>query len=507
MWDLTPTPHRSICTVMTEEKSGSVELRHYLRILRKRWLIIVAVVLICVAGSAAASLLVMPKYEATTVVFVFVQSSGNAADLSQGNSFAQGQVKSYADAVSTPRVLDSVIEQLGLTESAAELAKSVTATAAVDTVDVTITVDNPSPVAAANIANAVTASFQRVVADITKPSSGASQVLVSVLQPATAPDAPVSPKTGLNLVLGLLAGLVLGLAVAIFIHALDRRIHGEQDVAEITSTPIIGGIAFDPDAADRPLTVQDNPYSVRAEAFRALRTNLRFLEVEPGRKSFVVTSSIPGEGKSTTAANLAIAMADTGVGVVLIDADLRRPKLAGYMGLEGAVGLTDVLVSRVTLEDALQPWGDNLLRVLPAGSIPPNPSELLGSRAMEKLLRKLEADFDVVLVDLPPLLPVTDAAVVTKFTRGALVVVSAGRTHKDELAAALATLQHAGAPAAGIILTMLPTNGPDAYGYRQFAYRRYGAYSDTRQGGSALLDRATSTEPLRFGNQLSEIDD
>jgi succinoglycan biosynthesis transport protein ExoP len=202
------------------------------------------------------------------------------------------------------------------------------------------------------------------------------------------------------------------------------------------------------------------------------------LEVESGGRSFVITSSIPSEGKTTTSANLAIALADSGAQVVIIDGDLRRPKLASYMGLEGAVGLTDVLISRTELADALQPWGRGNLVVLPAGTVPPNPSELLGSRAMASLIQTLEAEFDVVLIDLPPLLPVTDAALVSKLTRGALVVVAAGRTHKGELAGAIATLENVGANVAGVILTMLPTKGPDAYGYGRYGYGQYGYASD-----------------------------
>jgi succinoglycan biosynthesis transport protein ExoP len=175
---------------------------------------------------------------------------------------------------------------------------------------------------------------------------------------------------------------------------------------------------------------------------------------------------------------LAIALADSGAQVVIIDADLRRPKLASYMGLEGAVGLTDVLISKAELADALQPWGRGNLVVLPAGTVPPNPSELLGSRAMASLIQTLEAEFDVVLIDLPPLLPVTDGALVSKLTRGALVVVAAGRTHKGELAGAIATLENVGANVAGVIMTMLPTKGPDAYGYGRYGYGGYGYASE-----------------------------
>lgn len=456
-----------------------MELRDYLRILRKRWIIIVALTLVGIAGAAGTTILTTPMYRSSTLVYVQVQSSGSIGELAQGSNFVQSQVKSFAEVVSTPRVLSSAVKSLGLDQTAEELSTSVTANAPLDTVNIEITVTRPNAQEAAEIANAVTASFKQTVGEITTSSgiNPASQVSVSVLRDATASTVPISPNTRLYLTIGFIAGLVAGLSIAILREILDTRIRGERDVAAITSAPIIGGISFDPRAVDRPLIVQDDPRSVRAEAFRTLRTNLQFIDIDPGAKSFVVTSSIPSEGKTTTAANLAIALADSGAQVVIIDADLRRPKLASYMGFEGAVGLTDVLIARTELADALQPWGRGGLVVLPAGAVPPNPSELLGSRAMVNLVKALEMEFDVVIIDLPPLLPVTDAALVSKLTTGALVVVAAGRTHKGELAGAVASLQNVGARIAGVILTMLPTRGPDAYGYGGYSYGGYG-YSD-----------------------------
>jgi succinoglycan biosynthesis transport protein ExoP len=468
-----------------------VDLRDYLRILRKRWIAIVALMLVGVAVAAGATILTTPTYQASSLVYVQVQSSGTVGDLVQGSTFIQSQVKSFAEAVATPRVLDSAIKSLNLDETADELAGSVAASSPLDTVNIQITVTRSSPAEAANIANAITESFRTVVGDITATSgpSPTSQVSVSVLREATVPTQTVSPNSGLNLALGFLVGLALGLAVAILRETLDTRIRGERDVIAITSAPIIGGIGFDTGAVDKPLIVQEDPHSVRAEAFRTLRTNLQFLEVESGGKSFVITSSIPSEGKTTTAANLAIALADSGAQVLLIDGDLRRPKIATYMGLEGAVGLTDVLIGRVHIADAMQPWGKGNLVVLPAGAIPPNPSELLGSRVMAALLRTLESEFDVVLVDLPPLLPVTDAALVSKLTRGALLVVAAGRTHKGEFAGAIAALENVGASVAGVIITMLPTKGPDAYGYGRYGYGGYGYAAET----NAPIETAAET--------------
>jgi succinoglycan biosynthesis transport protein ExoP len=471
-----------------------MDIRDYLRILRKRWIIIVAMTLLGVAAAAAVTIITTPKYEASTLVYIQVQSSGSVGELAQGSSFIQSQVKSFAEVARTPSVLDPVIKSLDLTETSGELAESVAASAPLDTVNIEITVMRDSPAEAASIANAVTASFRQVVSDITQTTGAASesQVSVSVLREAVVPNRPISPSTPRNLALGTLFGLTIGLALAIVRELLDTRIRGERDVEAVTSVPIIGGISYDPTAVSKPLIVQDDPRSVRSEAFRTLRTNLQFLDVETGGKSFVITSSIPSEGKTTTAANLAIALSDSGAQVLLIDGDLRRPKLASYMGIEGAVGLTDVLISRTNLADAMQPWGRGNLVVLPAGAIPPNPSELLGSRAMATLIRSLEAEFDVVLIDLPPLLPVTDAALVSKLTKGTLVVVAAGRTHKGEFAGAMAALDNIGAKVAGIIITMLPTKGPDAYGYGRYGYGGY---------GYASIENETDSKPVQPANE------
>jgi capsular exopolysaccharide synthesis family protein len=245
---------------------------------------------------------------------------------------------------------------------------------------------------------------------------------------------------------------------------LDTRIRTPRDVEQVTDAPIIGAIAFDAKAKDRPLIVHADPLSPRSESFRALRTNLQFLDMD-GRSSFVVTSSLPGEGKSTTAVNLAVALADAGKKVALLDCDLRRPKVAAYCGIEGGVGLTDVLIGRARLGDVMLPWGGRTMYILPAGKVPPNPSELLGSKQMRTLLEVLERDFDVVLCDSPPLLPVTDAAILAKATSGALVTVAAGQTNRHHLEASTDALATVGAKVAGIVLTRVPTRGPDSYAY------------------------------------------
>lgn len=451
-----------------------MELRDYIRILRKNWLLILVVTLVGVGAAAAFSLTRTPLYESTSKVFVSAQGTSSVAELQQGNSFTQARVSTYVTLATTQTVLIPVLSEFDLELSSEQLANRVSASAALNTLIINITVEDPDPVRAADLADAIAESLTRTVEEIERPTSGEeSPVRLTQVQRAQVATSPASPNVPVNLAVGFLVGLALSLGIAVLRAVLDTKVRHERDVREVTDAPILGGIAFDTKARERPLIVQEDPRSPRAESFRALRTNLQFVGLD-GRKSFAVTSSIQSEGKSTTAANLAIAMADAGLNVMLIDADLRRPKLAGYLGLEGGAGLSDVLAGRAQTVEVVQRWGRQSLYVLLAGTVPPNPSELLGSQRMTQLISELESRFDVVLFDMPPLLPVTDAAVVAKSTGGVIVVVGVGRSTRHQLEGALNSLEQVDAKVAGLVLTMIPTKGPDAYGYGRYGYGQYG---------------------------------
>lgn len=444
-----------------------MELRDYIRLLLKSWVLIVTLTVVGVAGAGAYSMLQTPEYTATSKVFVSTSSGQTTQDLVQGNSFTVQRVKTYSDLATTPIVLLPVIAELGLSVTAGRLADQVSVSAALDTTIIEISATDSDPVTAAEIANAISASLTSAVERIEAPSTGesVSPVKLTRIQQADVPGSPVTPQLPLNLAMGGLIGVALGVGIAVLRDRLDNRIRSERDVEAITDTPIIGGMAFDAKAKLNPLIVQVDPRSPRAESFRTLRTNLSFLDVGDRGRTFVVTSSVESEGKSTTATNLAISLADSGARVLLVDADLRRPRIAEYMGIEGSVGVTDVLIGKAELLDVVQPWGRSKLFVLPAGRIPPNPSELLASRAMAELIAVFTKEFDAVIFDAPPLLPVTDAAILAKGVGGAILVVAAGRTHKNQLKGAVSALANIGAPLSGIVLTMLPKKGPDAYGY------------------------------------------
>ncbi|WP_120003297.1 polysaccharide biosynthesis tyrosine autokinase [Nesterenkonia muleiensis] len=442
-----------------------MELRDYLHILRKNWIVIIALMLLGAGAAATYSFVQTPLYESTNRVMFSSQAGDTIGEQQQGNVYTEARMASYVELATTPRVLDPVIEELGLDESATSLANRLDVTNSTNTTIISLTATDENPVFAADVANAASVSLTEAVNEAeTLPGSEQAPVNITQVTQAQPAATPSSPQIPLNVALGALVGLALGVGVAVLRATLDTRIRSLRDLQQVTDQPVIGAIPMDPQAKTRPIIMKEDPQDPRSEAFRSLRTNLQFIELDGG-KVFTITSSVSREGKSTTAVNLAIALADAGKNTILIDGDLRKPKVAEYLGIEGAVGLTDVLIGRADVEDVFQQWGDRPLLVLPAGKIPPNPSELLGSQQMRTLLDTVAETADAVIIDAPPLLPVTDAAVLATETDGAIVAVAASRITRQQLSQALDNLENVGAKVAGIALTMIPTRGADAYGY------------------------------------------
>ncbi len=437
--------------------------------LRRNWVIITAATLVGLLVGGLASALTKPTYTADTQLFVAIQGSGSIQELQQGNTFSQARVQSYVKIVESPAVLQPVIDTLGLSITANELAGRIKASSDASTVLINIAVDDGSPVQAAGLAQAVANSLIQAVDSLEKPKTGGSSpVRLSLTKPAVAPSSPAAPNTHLNLILGLLVGLSLGVAAAILRSTLDSRVRGEIELRRVTDAPLLGVVAFSQDATKKPLLTQAPAQSPRAESFRQLRTNLQFANVSGRATSVVVTSSLPGEGKSTTATNLAIALAQAGQTVCLVDADLRRPMINDYLGLDRNAGLTTALVGLADVNDLLQQWGEDTLYVLTSGELPPNPSELLGSDAMKQLVERLDQAFDMVIIDAPPLLPVTDAAVLSRHVGGVIVVVGALKTKLHDLEKSFKALQMVDANLLGIVLNRVPAKGPDAYAYAYY---------------------------------------
>ncbi len=464
-------PFPTLGTELAVRRVSVLEFSDYLRVMRRHWILILMLSMLGLAVAATASMVSRPVYTAKTQLFVAIQSGGSVSELQQGNTFSQARVQSYVETVGSPAVLQPVIDRLGLSVSAADLSKSVSAKSDLNTVIISITATDSSPVQAAAVAQAVGSSLIAAIEEIESPAEGGkSPVRLSVITPASAPVSPSAPNTRLNLALGGLTGLAIGLGLAILRTTLDTKIRGEADLRRVTDKAILGGISYDSDATKKPLLTQAPAQSPRAESFRQIRTNLQFAHVSHKSKTVLVTSSLPGEGKSTTATNLAIAMAQSGQTVALVDADLRRPRINDYLGLESNAGLTTALIGEANVNDLLQPWGENNLYVLTSGQIPPNPSELLGSDAMKELIAGLESAFDAVIIDAPPLLPVTDAAVLAQQVGGVVLVVGASRVRTPDLKKSLDALEMVEADLLGVVMNLLPAKGPDAYSYGYYAY-------------------------------------
>ena len=211
-------------------------------------------------------------------------------------------------------------------------------------------------------------------------------VQVTVVARATTPDGPVSPKPVRDVGIAVAFGLLIGIAFAAARRSLDTTIKSANQLAALTAgRPVVGTIPFDPAARKHPLVADDDPFGRRVEAYRKLRTNLQFIDVDVPHKALLFTSALPDEGKSSTVCNLAIMLAQFGKRVIVVEADLRRPRATGYLGLPGSVGLTDVLVGRVAVGEAIQIWGENMFDVLASGPTPPSPSDVLGSLRMDQL--------------------------------------------------------------------------------------------------------------------------
>lgn len=489
-----------------------MELSDYLKILRTHW---VAVLLCTLLGGAAAFgwTLVQPKVytsEASGIITTGVSEDLGAALV--GDNYAKSRVKSFVDVATSQGVAEHVIEELNLDDSPAALIGRVAVSNPLDTAVLKVTASASTPEAAQQLAEAWIAGMSAQIAEIENSGPPASEqadeadtatdaapesvVGFQTFDAATLPSGPSSPNTRLSVALGLLVGLALGVGYAVVRTTLDRRIRNVAALKDAFTVPVIGSVPFEKAfTADRRILAEGEGGGegrALAEAMRKLRTNLQFMNVDHPARVIVVTSSLPGEGKTTVTANLALAIAASGQPVVVVDGDLRRPMVAKTFGAIGSAGLTDVLIGRATLNQVVQPWGSTgRLAVLAAGSIPPNPSELLGSEAMRATLAQL-AQHAIVLIDAPPLLPVTDAAVLAARTDGAIVVSYAGRTRIDALEHALAELERVQARPLGLVLNAVPRRGVDRDAYAS----EYGGYYDLPSELS-FDDDAESIRPRR----------
>ena len=473
-----------------------MNLGEYLRISRARWKVILGTVVATTAIAALGTLATAPTYESSARLF-FSTPQAEADVAFAGGEFSVARVASYADLVGTRQLGVRVVDRLGADATPSQVSDLVTATVTPGTANMQITAVDADPVLARNVAQATAVELAALVGDLeTPPGVRQAPIKATVVDPATVSSTPLTPQPARNIALGVLLGLLLGLALAVAREVLDSTVREAEDVEAVGGPPVLGELVRASDD-DRSLTAVSEGQGPYVESLRMLRTSLQYADADRTNRLVTVTSALSDEGKTTTAASLAIILARGDQRVLLMEADLRRPHLHKLLDLVPAVGLSTLLTGRIQLEEAVQGCGVRGLDVLTSGELPPDPAELLQSRAMADLLQRVREDYDVVVIDAPPLLPVTDAALLAARSDSALLVVRHGSTKRAQLRAALQRLRAVGGRPLGVVLNMTPS--------RLLASRYYTYATDQDRTLSLLEDPDTAARPSASGAVVTTV--
>lgn len=517
------------------EDADTLDLRDYLAVLsRRKWIVVQTVVLV-LAVAIGVTFVQTPRYESEVRLVVEPNTGGDDAAALNQLVFGQRELETQKELVSSEMVAERVREQLGLQIETDDLLRDVDVSLLRDTQIIEIRAESEDPEMAAQVAQGFAEAYlafrqdqaleqllrssealqsreaetRRRLAELETeiarqdPSEQPNELTVErdrlqselagiaaqqaglrgtevfargggqVIAPAEAPDEPFAPKPLRTGVLALVLGAMLGVGLAFLRDFLDDAIRSEDQAVQAAGHGVLGYIprwAHGPDGDERPVTLVE-PASPVAEAYRTLRTNIRFVSVGRSSRSLLVTSALPAEGKTTTAANVAVALARAGTRVLLVGADLRRPAVHRTFGITAEPGLSDVLVGDVELADVISDVGVPNLRVIPSGAVPPNPAELLSSPAMGRLVSELEQIADVVVYDGPPVLAVADALELAPKVGGTLLVIDMGSSGRNVVRQAASRLRGVGVDMSGIVLNNLDPND----GYYGYAY--YHAYA------------------------------
>ncbi|GAA4559955.1 polysaccharide biosynthesis tyrosine autokinase [Planotetraspora kaengkrachanensis] len=439
-----------------------MDLLYYMRLVRRGWLFLLLSLSIAVGAALVVTSNTPPEYDATTtMLFSSYDKEGSLSPAYQAGALSQG-VQSYASLLTSRRL----VSRITTGEDVERLQANITAEPVPGTVLLRAKVSDHDPARAALLANSLGSEFSRMIDQIERSTPDSRPaVKVTIVDRAEVPEEPVSPRPVVNFAIAVLIALLVAFSSLVVRDRLDTTVKTSEALQQASKSSVLGVIGYERDARRHPLIVRSNRRSSRSEAYRSLRTNLQFIGVDKQPKSLVVTSCLPSDGKSSTSANLAITLAQAGWRVILVDGDLRRPRIPDYLGIEGSMGLTDVLIEKARLADVIQTWGQPCLSVLPSGQIPPNPSELLGSQGMRSLLAQLTSDYDMVILDAPPLLPVTDAVALAAICDGTLLVARYGKTRREQVARATELLSSINARLLGTVLNFAPAKHGHYYGY------------------------------------------
>jgi tyrosine-protein kinase len=445
--------------------------REYLDLFRGRWRAILAGLLLGIVGAIGVVLLSAPQYASSVTLFVSAGTSTDASAALDRNELSVQRMQTYAQLATSESIARDVVLSLELDMTADELVDKISASAEPDTVLLTVTVTDQKPDLAADIANVLADRFVARVEELEQPAaaqpdpaaqavpgapvvSGDPVVTATVLEEAIPATSPVSPQPLLTIAIGVLLGLFAGIALAVLRQTLAPSITNRRRLAEFAGAPVLGVLRRYRGDARPPIVVRDDPRSRRAEAFRRLRANLQFVDADGVHKIVMLTSPASGDGTATVLCELACAMAETGQRVLVVEADLRRPRIADRFGVAQTVGLTNILARGARVEDVVQRARGGV-DVVTSGPIPPSPGPLLASPTMARFLTDVRSQYDVVLVGAAPVLPVADATVLAPLVDAVVLVVRLG-TPAHRVEAARESLRVVSARVPGTVLTMAP---------------------------------------------------
>ena len=430
-----------------------MEIREYGRILRAGWWIVAVVTVLGIVGGFAYSVVSTPQYQACARLFVTTEGGSSVGEAYQNNLFSQERVTSYAGLATSTQVAQRAVDQLQLPLSANELRDKMTATPIAKTVLLDLCGTDADPEVAQALTNAVAGQLTQLVQELETSQRGGSPAAgATIVDQADVPSSPLGAGLVTLLGLGAVIGLILGVVLALLRGLLDRSVRDRARAEEISGNAVLGGLPLDNERSKTPVA----SFSKMGEPLRTLRTNIRFLGGGTPVRVIAVTSPRAGEGRTSTAIDLAAVLAEAGHKVLLVDGDIRTAALADRLGIEQDRGFSTVLSGEHDAHDAIQTNVVDGVNVLPAGPVPPNPSELLGSDRAQLLLESLRDEYRYIVIDTPPLLEVSDGAVLSALSDGSLVLARVNRTTREQLRKAVKVLGGVGALVLGVVTTFEP---------------------------------------------------
>jgi capsular exopolysaccharide synthesis family protein len=451
-----------------------MELREAVATLRAAWAVPVLAAILAGGAALLVSLLLTPQYRSSTQLFVSAAEPVLLSQPYQGSQLARDRVPSYTELIQGTDFARHLVDRLNLRMSPAELHQEIEATAVTDTVLIDVTITDPQPQRALAIANAVGPEFAAQAALLEMTAGGTSAIHVTVSEQPQLAARPSFPQTWRNVLVAAIFGLLLGAVVALMRPVLDRSVKSPDEAADLTGAPVLGVVPENKKLkkGNQSAVVHLGDRDLQ-EGYRRIRVNLQLLD--PGRSPCVimVSSAVSAEGKSTVVLNLGIELAKAGHKVIVAEANFWSPGFARQLGIRGDVGLAQVLTGAVDVIDAIRPCALSSLSVLPAGSAPPDPAQLLASRQLRPVLESLRENYDFVLVEGPPLLTVAYSSELALDTDGVLLAVRFGRTRKAQLEEAAAMVEFAQCRRVmGVVLTMMPGSRSAIIGLRRGGHLR-----------------------------------